>query len=88
MFARKDIYRSLKKAGLKSGDNLLVKSDLRYLGEYHDQKNLCKDLFSVISEIINLKKGTLFVSTASTRLCNTKKIFNLRSTKSERGGVF
>lgn len=85
MFEKKDIYRSLKKAGLKSGDNILVKSDLRYLGEYYSQQNLCKDLFSVISEIINLKKGTLFVSTASTALCNSNKIFNLNTTKSERG---
>ena len=85
MFKKDDIYKSLKKIGLKSGDNLLVKSDLRFLGKYEIQKNLCKDLFNVISEIIDLKKGTLFVSTASTSLCNSNKVFDLKKTKSERG---
>ena len=85
MFSKKDIFVSLKKIGLKPGDNILVKSDLRYLGEYEDQNSLCKDLFDALSKIINLNKGTIIVSTASTYLCNTNRIFDLKNTKSERG---
>ena len=85
MFYKKDIYKSLKKIGLKSGDNVLIKSDLRYLGEYQNQKKLNQDLFEVVAKLIDLKKGTIFVSTASTSLCNTNKIFDLKKTKSERG---
>lgn len=85
MFNKKKIYESLKKAGLKTGDNVLIKSDLRYLGRYNSQSQLNKDLFDVISELIDLKKGTIVVSTASTSLCNTNRVFDLKKTNSERG---
>ena len=85
MFFKQDIYKTLKKAGLNSGDNILVKSYLRYLGEYENQNQLNKDLFDAISKLINLKKGTICVSTASTSLCNTNRVFDLKKTKSERG---
>ena len=85
MFSKKDIFVSLKKIGLRPGDNILVKSDLRYLGEYEVQNSFCKDLFDAFSKIINLNKGTIIVSTASTYLCNTNHIFDLKNTKSERG---
>jgi aminoglycoside 3-N-acetyltransferase len=85
MYSKKNIYDSLKKIGLKSGDNVLVKSDLRFSGPYENQNKLCEDLYKTISQIINLKKGTIFVSTSSTYLCNTSKIFDIKKTKSERG---
>jgi aminoglycoside 3-N-acetyltransferase len=85
MFNKKDILISLRNIGLKTGDNVLVQSDLRFLGKYEKQNNLCKDLFESISQIIDLRKGTIFVQTSSTYLCNTNKVFDIKKSKSERG---
>ena len=81
MFSKKDIIISLRNIGLKNGDNVLVQSDLRLLGKYEKQNNLCKDLFEAISNIIDLKKGTIFVQTSSTYLCNTNKVFDIKKLK-------
>lgn len=85
MYSKKNIISTLKKLGLKRGDNVLIKSDLRYLGPYENQKKICEDLYKSIEQIIDLKKGTIFVSTSSTYLCNKNKIFDIKFTKSERG---
>ena len=84
----KQIVKAYKKIGIKRGDNVLVKSDLRYLGNFYDKKiksNLAEAHFLALSKIINLDKGTITVSTASESICNTKIPFDINKTKSERG---
>ena len=40
MYSKKNIISALKKLGLKKGDNVLIKSDLRYLGPYENHKKM------------------------------------------------
>ena len=83
-----DILKAYKKIGIKRGDNVLVKGDLRYLGGFEEKGNkynLVQAHYSALSKIINLKRGTITVSTASESLCNSKIPFDLNKTKSERG---
>lgn len=85
----KDIVNSYKKLGIVKGDNVLVKGDLRYLGNFNNNKysnrTITEAHFEALSQIIDLKKGTIIVSTASDSLCNTNKVFDINNTKSERG---
>jgi len=86
----KDIVNSYKKIGIVKGDNVLVKGDLRYLGNLDDGKlntNIAEAHFRALSQIIDLKKGTIIVSTASESLCNTNMPFDINKTKSERGSL-
>jgi aminoglycoside 3-N-acetyltransferase len=83
VFNKQSIKKSLISLGIREGDNLLIKTDFRYLGFYDGDLN--QDFFDCLSEIINLEKGTIFVSTASDSLCNTNKVFDIEKTKSERG---
>jgi aminoglycoside 3-N-acetyltransferase len=84
----KDIINAYKKIGIKKGDNVLVKGDLRYLGNLNDKKynyEITEAHFKALSQIIDLKKGTIIVSTASESLCNSSVPFDIFKTKSERG---
>ncbi len=84
----KDIVNAYKKIGIAKGDNVLVKGDLRYLGNFNDLKfnyKITEAHFRALSEIIDLKKGTIIVSTASESLCNSSVPFDIVKTKSERG---
>ena len=76
---------AFKKIGVKKGDNILVKGDLRYLGKFTDNQKIAQSHFEALSKIIDLKKGTIIVSTASESLCNTNIPFDINNTKSERG---
>ena len=80
----KDIVNAYKKIGIAKGDNVLVKGDLRYLGNFNDLKfnyKITEAHFRALSEIIDLKKGTIIVSTASESLCNSSVPFDIVKTK-------
>ena len=65
----------------------MLRADLRSLGFFDDgdkEKTLSAH-FDILSDIVDFKKGTIAVSTASTYLCNTQKPFDLEKTPSERG---
>jgi len=84
----KDIVGSYKRIGIKKGDNVLIKGDLRYLGNYKNDNTkieITEAHFKALSKIIDLKKGTITVSTASESICNTNTPFDINKTKSERG---
>ncbi len=84
----KNIIDTYKRIGIKKGDNVLVKGDLRYLGSFKSNKTkqkITEAHYEALSEIIDLKKGTIIVSTASESLCNTNMPFDIDQTKSERG---
>ena len=80
-----ELLIAFKKVGIKKGDNILVKGDLRYLGKFTDNQKIAQSHFEALSSIIDLKKGTIIVSTASESLCNTNIPFDIKNTKSERG---
>ena len=48
---------AFKKIGVKKGDNILVKGDLRYLGQFTDNQKIAQSHFEALSKIIDLKKG-------------------------------
>lgn len=82
-----DLVCAYRKLGVKKGSIVLIKTDLRYLGKYDslDPRDVLKAHFGVLSELIDLKRGTIIVSTASTSFCNTEKIFDVNKTPSEMG---
>ena len=80
-----ELLIAFRKVGIKKGDNILVKGDLRYLGKFTDNQKIAQSHFEALSSIIDLKKGTIIVSTASESLCNTNIPFDIKNTKSERG---
>ena len=83
----KDIKEAYKKVGVKKGDVVLLKTDLRYLGKFDhiDQKEMLPAHFNAISDLIDLNEGTLIVSTATPSLFNTDLPFDVNSTPSEMG---
>ena len=82
-----DLVKAYTRLGVKKGSVVLVKTDLRYLGKYDSQykDGVLKAHYEVLSDLIDLRKGTIIVSSASTSLCNTKKKFDLDRTPSEMG---
>ena len=83
----KDIKKTYKRLGVESGKTVLLKTDLRYLGAYdHPERNeVLYAHLNVLSDLLDLNKGTLVVSTASTSLCNSDRPFDLDKTPSEQG---
>ena len=58
----KNIIDTYKRIGIKKGDNVLVKGDLRYLGSFKSNKTkqkITEAHYKALSEIIDLKKGTI-----------------------------
>jgi len=88
MYSQIDIFKAYEKLNISEDSNLLIKSDLRYLGVFEDK--IFKNDFvtahkDTLFKIISKKKGNIAVSTASDSLCNTKILFDIKNTKSERG---
>lgn len=84
-----DIRQAYKNIGIAKGMTIVLKTDMRFLGPYktNDQSKLLEDHFKVLSELIDLKKGTIVVSTATVSLCNTNTPFDLDKTQSEMGSL-
>ena len=82
-----DIKNAYERIGVKRGDTVLLKTDMRYLGNFESdqKKNILSAHFNALSELINLDMGTIVVATSSTFLCNTDTPFDLDQTPSERG---
>jgi len=84
-----EIKKAYKKLGIKKGMTVVVKTDIRFLGPYksNNQNEILNDHFKALSDLIDLEKGTIVVSAASTSLCNTDIPFDLNKTKSEMGSL-
>ena len=85
----KDIKESYKKIGICEGMTISLKTDLRFLGPFssNSQKDMLESHFNALADLIDLSKGTIVVSTASTSLCNTNNIFDVNNTPSEFGAL-
>jgi aminoglycoside 3-N-acetyltransferase len=81
------IREAYQKIGIKKGQVVLVKTDLRPLGPYIEpqRSKVLKAHLEVLSDLVDLNIGTIVVSTASDSLCNTAKVFDIKNTPSERG---
>jgi aminoglycoside 3-N-acetyltransferase len=77
------LYRGL---GLDSGRVVYVTGNFGRLGRYYQKgrESVLQDHINAIQEIIGIN-GTLVVPTHSWSLCNTNKIFDIKSVKSETG---
>ena len=85
-YSYRDLFDTYKRLGLDSGKVVYVTGNFGRLGRYYNkQKNiLLRDHVNVIQELIG-DEGTLIVPTHSWSLCNTDKLFDPQSTKSEEG---
>ena len=54
-----ELLIAFRKVGIKKGDNILVKGDLRYLGKFTDNQKIAQSHFEALSSIIDLKKAQL-----------------------------
>jgi aminoglycoside 3-N-acetyltransferase len=88
-YSYSDIKQTFEKIGVSKGMTISLKTDLRYLGPYNSnsQNDLLEAYFTILSELVDLTQGTIVVSTASTSLCNTNKIFDINNTPSEMGSL-
>jgi aminoglycoside 3-N-acetyltransferase len=84
-----DIRESYEKIGISKGMTISLKTDLRFLGPYssNSQNDMLEAHFNVLADLIDLSKGTIVVSTASTSLCNTNNKFDIKNTPSEMGSL-
>jgi aminoglycoside 3-N-acetyltransferase len=82
-----DLKQAYAKAGVRRGQVVLVKTDLRHLGEFEGggRTAILNAHFNALADLVDLGLGTIVVSTDSTSLCNTDVPFDLATTKSERG---
>ena len=85
----KDIKESFEKIGISEGMTVSLKTDLRFLGPFssNSQKDMLEAHFNALADLIDLNKGTIVVSSASTSLCNTNNIFDINNTPSEMGSL-
>jgi aminoglycoside 3-N-acetyltransferase len=87
-YAKEDIYRSLRKIGLKVGDCVFVHSNIGFFGilkEAESPEDYYRIFKDVIFEVIG-KEGTLIVPTFSYSYCHNE-IFVLEDTPG-MGGIF
>lgn len=86
-YVSEDIKRAYEEIGVSRGSVVLVKSDLRFLGDFDSDSidNLPKAHFDALAELVDLSEGTIVVPTSSTSLCNTDTLFDPDTTKSESG---
>jgi len=83
-----DIKKAYKDVGVSAGMTISLKTDLRFLGPYKsEQYDLLEAHFNALSELIDLNKGTIVVSTASFSLCNSETVFDIENTPSEMGAL-
>jgi aminoglycoside 3-N-acetyltransferase len=83
-----DIKKAYKDLGISKGMTISLKTDLKFLGPYEgNQNNMLEAHFNALSELIDLNKGTIVVSTASFSLCNTENTFDIENTPSEMGAL-
>lgn len=83
---QKDIEISLKKAGLKEGDVVMVHSDIKVIGKIGDLRNREEFLNSIVDAFMNVlgKEGTLVLPTFTYSFCENKT-FDVRNTPSSVG---
>ena len=86
-YSFQELKEAYRKIGISKGRVVLVKTDLRRLGPYESisKTEVLKAHLRVLSDLVDLGKGTIVVPTASGSLCNTDMPFDLKNTPSERG---
>ena len=83
----KDIKKAYSSLGVKKGQTVLLKTDLRWLGPFEKpgKPEVLKAHFNALADLIDLNEGTLIVPTGSPSLCNTEIPFDPDRTPSEVG---
>lgn len=85
-YTKKDIINSLKKIGLKYGDNIFIHSNIGYFGKLEDEngkEDYCKTFKDSIFDVIGIN-GTIIVPSFSYSFCNNQ-FYDKLSTKSMMG---
>lgn len=82
-----DLAAAYHDIGIREGSIVILKTDMRLLGPYSPKgsESVMDAHLSTLSRLINLQKGTLVVTTASTGLCNSATAFDPATTPSEMG---
>ena len=84
-----DIKKTYEKIGISKGMVISLKADLRFLGPYsnNSQNDMLEDHFNILADIVDLSEGTIVVTTATTSLCNSNNLFDIKNTPSEMGSL-
>ncbi|EGB13410.1 aminoglycoside 3-N-acetyltransferase [Pseudodesulfovibrio mercurii] len=82
-----DLIEAYSTVGVRRGATVILRTDLLRLGPYEkrDRNSILEAHFNALSELIDLKQGTLVVPTASLSLCNTDIPYDPDNTPSETG---
>jgi len=86
-YTYRDIKQAYKKVGVKKGRIILLKTDLSLLGKFEKvcKNEILKAHFNTLVNLIDLNQGTIVVSTSTSSLINTDKVFDPKNTPSESG---
>ncbi len=86
MYSYNDIQNTLTQLGIKKGDTVLVRADLRYLGTYDKGfRQLPQDWYNALASVVGHAEGTIVTPTSNISFCNTDKVFDPATTPSELG---
>ncbi len=86
-YTYRDIRDAYTALGIEKGATVLLKTDIRWLGRFEDQNRnrLLEAHYQALADAVDVRHGSIAVSTASTYLCNTDTPFDKDETPSERG---
>ena len=85
-YTKNDIVDTLKKAGIQSGDNVFIHSNLGFFGRMENcqsKEDLCANFFQSIQSVVG-ENGTIFVPTFSYSFCKGE-IFEPQKTETGCG---
>ena len=82
-----DLRLAYEHLGIKKGDVVSLKTDLRYLGMYAETRTekILADHYQVLADLVDLAAGTIVVPTGTPSLCNTSTPFDRANSPSEMG---
>lgn len=80
-----DLVKTYQALGIQEGQTVMVRSDLLRLGRSRNPRELLAMHFDALCKSVNLNRGTVVMPSASYSLCNTDRVYDPATTKSEVG---
>ncbi len=82
-----DLKNAYQRIGVRKGDVVLLKTDLRTLGPFErpGRSEVLEAHFNALADVVDLGVGTIVVPTSSTALCNTDIPYDPVNTPGNRG---
>lgn len=86
-YSFRDIKAAYEEVGVGNSRVVMPRTDLRWLGRFQrsSKSDILSAHFKALSELMDFRKNTLVVSTATMSLCNTDAPFDIEKTPSEMG---